>query len=110
MFAIDDQTGNVMTTAAVFVITAAILYLARGVVFILLLSLLFAYLLEPVVTFIQRHSRLGGNSRSWAIAQMYLAGFLVLGGPGIRIRSASRQANEEPECRPSPTIGGTLRR
>jgi len=82
MLSIDDRAGNVMTTVALFVIAASILYLARGAFFILLLSLLFAYLLEPAVTFLQRHSRLGRKNRTWAIAQVYLAAFLVLGGLG----------------------------
>lgn len=38
---------------------AAILYEARRALFVLILSLLFAYLLEPAVTFLQQHSRLG---------------------------------------------------
>jgi predicted PurR-regulated permease PerM len=82
MLSIDDRAGNVMTTVALFVTAASILYLARGAFFILLLSLLFAYLLEPAVTFLQRHSRLGRKNRTWAIAQVYLAAFLVLGGLG----------------------------
>jgi predicted PurR-regulated permease PerM len=82
MLSIDDRAGNVITTVALFVIAASILYLARGAFFILLLSLLFAYLLEPAVTFLQRHSRLGRKNRTWAIAQVYLAAFLVLGGLG----------------------------
>jgi predicted PurR-regulated permease PerM len=84
MLSIDDRAGNVMTTVAVFVIAAAILYLARGVLFILLLSLLFAYLLEPAVALIQRHSWLGGKgkSRSGAIVKVYVAGLLILGSLG----------------------------
>jgi len=82
MLSIDDRAGNVMTTVAVFVIAASILYLARGSFFILILSLLFAYLLEPAVTFAQRHSRLGRQNRTWAIAQVYLAAFVVLGSLG----------------------------
>ena len=79
MFAIDDRTGNVVTTAALFLIAASVLYLARGAFFVLLLSLFFAYLLEPAVTLVQQHSRLGRNNRTWAIAQVYLIGTLVLG-------------------------------
>lgn len=82
MLAIDDRAGNVMTTVAVFVAAAVIVYLARGAFFILLLSLLFAYLLEPAVQFIERRSRPGRQNRSWAIAQVYLAGLLVLGSLG----------------------------
>ena len=56
--------------------------MARGAFLILFLSLLFAYLLEPVVTWIQHHSRLGQGNPTWAIAQVYLVGTLVLGGLG----------------------------
>src|SRR6516164_1028399 len=82
MFSIDDRVGNVMTTVAVFLMAATILYLARGAFFMLLLSLLFAYLLEPPVTLVQEYSRLGRKNRTWAIAQVYLVGLLVLGGLG----------------------------
>jgi|SRR5271157_602691 len=79
MFRIDDRTGNVVTTVALFVIAAAILYIARGAFLILLLSVLFAYLLEPLVTWIERHSRLGRKNRTWAIVEVYLIATLVLG-------------------------------
>ena len=82
MFSIDDRTGNVVTTVALFLGVGAVLYLARSAFFILLLSLLFAYLLEPAVTFVQQNSRLGRKNRSWAIAQVYLIGTIVLGGVG----------------------------
>jgi len=82
MLSLDDRAGNVMTTVTVFVIAVVILYLARGAFLILLLSVLFAYLLEPAVTWIQQHSRLGQLNRTWAIAQVYLIGFLILGSFG----------------------------
>jgi predicted PurR-regulated permease PerM len=82
MFSLDDRAGNVVTTVALFMAAGTILYLARGAFLILLLSLLFAYLLEPAVTWLQRHSRLGQQNRTWAIAQVYLIGTLVLGSLG----------------------------
>jgi predicted PurR-regulated permease PerM len=82
MFAIDDHTGNVVTTVALFVIVASVLYLARGAFFVLLLSLLFAYLLEPAVALVQRHLRQGKNNRTWAIVVVYLIGTLVVGTLG----------------------------
>jgi predicted PurR-regulated permease PerM len=85
MFSIDDRAGNVVTTVALFLAAASILYLARGAFFILLLSLLFAYLLEPVVMLVQQHSRLGHKNRTWAIAQVYLIGILVLGTLGYEV-------------------------
>jgi predicted PurR-regulated permease PerM len=78
MFSIDDRTGNVMITVALFLIAAAIVYLARGAFFILLLSLLFAYLVEPAVKLAEQHTRLGQKSRAWAIVQVYLVGLVAL--------------------------------
>jgi predicted PurR-regulated permease PerM len=82
MLSLDDRAGNVVTTVAIFMAVAAVLYLARGAFLILLLSLFFAYLLEPAVTWVQNHSRLGKNNRTYAIAQVYLIGTLVLGSLG----------------------------
>src|SRR5271169_2421173 len=84
MFSFDDRAGNVVTTVAVFMVAMMILYLARGAFLVLLLSLLFAYLIEPAVTWVQNHSRLGRKSRTWAIAQVYLIGALVLGSLGYK--------------------------
>lgn len=79
MFSLDDRTGNIVTTAALFAVGALILYMARGAFFILLLSLFFAYLLEPAVALVQRCSLLGveiarGRSRrfTWS-AYLWLA-------------------------------------
>jgi predicted PurR-regulated permease PerM len=79
MFSLDHHAGNVVTTVALFMIAATILYMAWGAFLVLLLSLFFAYLLEPAVTWVQQHSRLGQKNRTWAIAQVYLIGTLVLG-------------------------------
>ena len=98
MFSLDDRAGNVITTVAIFVIAATILYIARGAFLILLLSLLFAYLLEPAVTWVQQHSRLGRKNRTWAIAQVYLIGILVLGSVGYKLGPRRCGANKEPEC------------
>lgn len=53
--------------------------LSAWCLFILLLSLLFAYLLEPAVAFLQQRSGLGKHHRSWAIAEVYLIGTILLG-------------------------------
>src|SRR5258708_18978902 len=80
MFSLDDRAGNAVTTVALFMVAVTVLYMARGAFLILLLSLLFAYLLEPAVTLVQQHSWLGQKNRTWAIAQVYLIGTLVVGG------------------------------
>src|SRR5271169_677230 len=84
MFAIDDRTGNAVTTVALFLIVAGVLYRARGAFFVLLLSLLFAYLLEPAVMFVQRHLHQGKDNRTWAIAVVYLIGTLVAAVSGYK--------------------------
>jgi predicted PurR-regulated permease PerM len=88
MLSIDDRTGNVVTTVALFLLAAAVLYLARNAFFILLLSLLFAYLLEPLVTLAEHNTRLGRRNRTWAIAQVYVAGFALIGGAGYKLGPA----------------------
>jgi predicted PurR-regulated permease PerM len=95
MFSLDDRTGNVITTVGVFMIAAAIIYIARGALLIFVLSILFAYLLEPAVALIQRHSRLGQKNRTWAIVQVYLAGILVFGVMGFKLgpRLATQMRN-----------------
>jgi predicted PurR-regulated permease PerM len=85
MFSLDDRTGNVLTTVTIFSLAAAILYSARGSLFILLLSLFFAHLLEPAVGLVQRHSRLGRKNRAWAIAQVYLIGTLLVAALGFEL-------------------------
>ena len=84
MFSIDDRTGNIVTTVALFLIGAAVLYLARKAFLILVISLLFADLLEPIVAVVQRHLRLGEKNRAWAIAVVYLIGTLILGTLGYQ--------------------------
>jgi predicted PurR-regulated permease PerM len=85
MFSIDDRAGNVMTTIILFSAAGVVLYLARGAFLILLLSIFFAYLLEPAVSFIERHSRLGRGNRSWAIVQVYAIGVVLAAGIGYAL-------------------------
>jgi predicted PurR-regulated permease PerM len=82
VFSLDDRAGNVVTTVALFLLAAAVLYIARGAFLILLLSLFFAYLIEPAVALVQERSPLFRKNRTSAIAQVYVIGTLVLGGLG----------------------------
>jgi len=87
MFSLDNRAGNVITTVALFVIAATLLYLARGAFLILLLSILFALLLEPAVSWVQQHSPLGRKNRTLAIAQVCVIGTLLLGTLGYEFGS-----------------------
>jgi len=113
MFSIDDRAGNVVTTVAVFMGAAVILYLAREAFLVLLLSLLFAYLIEPAVSWMQNHSWLGRKNRTWAIARVYLFGALVLGSLGFKFgpRVAAQLKNLSsavPEILQGPSSGRTV--
>ena len=80
MLALDDRTGNVLTTVAAFLTVAAIVYFARGTFFILLVALLLSYLLDPVISWVERHQPVGRAPRTWAIAEVYVVGTAVIGG------------------------------
>ena len=60
----DRRTVNVLCTILLFTVVLAIVYVARGVLVIFTFSILFAYLIDPVVRFLQRHSFISGNSEA----------------------------------------------
>ena len=52
----DRRTSNVLLTILFFAFVLTIMYVARGVIIIFCFAILFAYLIDPVVRFLQRHS------------------------------------------------------
>lgn len=91
MLNLDERTGNVLTTVALFVSVAAVVFAARSTLTVFVLALLLAYLLEPLVGTVQSWlpSRSGG--RVAAIALVYLAGLLLVVGAGFSIAPAVAQ-------------------
>lgn len=78
---IDKRTISVLTTILLFIAAGAFIYGASRVIIVFLLAVLFAYLLEPLVSAAQRWSRLSRGSRSLAILEVYAvlcAGLAVL--------------------------------
>ncbi|HEY1468190.1 MAG TPA: AI-2E family transporter [Candidatus Acidoferrum sp.] len=73
----DPRTARVLTTSFVFALVLAIVYAARGVIIVFVFAILFAYLIDPVVRFLQRHSLFFKNLRGPHIWEAYL-GFLIL--------------------------------
>jgi predicted PurR-regulated permease PerM len=49
-----------------------------------LLSLLFAYLLDPALTWVQQHAGLRPKDRAWATALVYLVGTSIIGGAAYK--------------------------
>ena len=74
----DRRTVKVLATALVFALVVAIVYLARVVIVIFLFSILFAYLIDPFVRFLQHHSLFFKNLRGPHITEAYLACIILV--------------------------------
>src|SRR5215475_2950754 len=75
----DRRTLNVLMTTLLFALVLAIVYVARAVIVIFAFSILFAYLINPIVTFLQKHSLFFKNLRGPHVAEAYLALLILLG-------------------------------
>jgi len=69
----DRRTASVSLTILLFVIILAAVYVARTVIVIFAFSILFAYLINPIVRFLQRHSLFFKNLRGPHVLEAYLA-------------------------------------
>ena len=67
----DSRTARALTTVFVFVVAAWFIYKVRSTLVLVLFSVFFAYLLEPVVLRIER-SPIGRHSRGLAILETYV--------------------------------------
>jgi predicted PurR-regulated permease PerM len=73
----DRKTVDVLLTTLLFTAVLGIAYMARAVLITFGFSILFAYLIDPVVSFLDRHSLLRRKARGMHIAEAYV-GLLVL--------------------------------
>src|ERR1043166_2109058 len=91
----DRRTASVLNTIVLFALVAGFIYGARRILVVFLFAVLFAYLLEPLVSLVQRRSSLSRGSRSFAILQVYLILLLiiigVLWGIGPRVADEGRK-------------------
>jgi predicted PurR-regulated permease PerM len=74
----DRRTANVLLTILLFAVVLAIVYVARSVIVIFAFSILFAYLINPVVRFLQRHSLFFKNLRGPHVLEAYLALLILI--------------------------------
>jgi predicted PurR-regulated permease PerM len=79
MLALDRRTGQILTTVTVYVAIAGAVYLAHQILAALLLALLFAYLVEPLVGWLECRFRAIPHPRAIAISTVYLGAALILG-------------------------------
>src|SRR4029077_10100807 len=73
----DRRTACVLLTILLFALALAIVYVARAVIVIFAFSILFAYLINPIVRFLQRHSLFFRNLRGPHVLEAYLAIIVV---------------------------------
>src|SRR3954466_7577240 len=76
---IDRRTVDVLLTILFFAVVCAAVYGARRIILIFVFAIFFAYLINPVVKRLQRHSLFFRNLRGPAVVEVYLA-FLILMG------------------------------
>ena len=88
MLRLDERTANVLTTAVLFAAVIGAVYAARVTVVVLVLALLFAYLLEPAVSWVQSALPAKHRSRPAAIAIVYLLTIAVVAGCGFAFAPA----------------------
>lgn len=85
----DQHTASVLVTILIFMGAGAFIYGARNILIVFLLAILFAYLLEPMVSSLAHWRKVSTGSRAIAIAEVYvivgaaLAVILILIGPRI---------------------------
>ena len=74
----DRKTANALLTILIFAVVLAIIYVARTVIIIFAFAILFAYLINPIVRFLQRHSLLFRNLRGPHVLEAYVAIIAVI--------------------------------
>lgn len=105
----DRRTADVLLTILLFALVLAIFYVARGVIIIFTFAILFAYLINPVVRFLQRHSLFFKNLRGPHVLEAYLALLilivLVVHGLGL-FGTTAKLLKEGPALADGPATGG----
>jgi predicted PurR-regulated permease PerM len=97
----ERRTTSVLVTILLFAILCAFAFSARRVILLFVLSIFFAYLINPAVRFLEHHSLLFRNLRGFAVTEVYV-GIVVLIGLGLYtfapalIRNTGRAADEIP--------------
>lgn len=76
---LDLRTARVVITLILFGVAAALLYSARRTLAVFLFAILFSYLLDPAVAWVQHVSPFSKEKRVLAIVQVYVALAIMLG-------------------------------
>jgi len=74
----DGRTANVVLTTLFIAGLCAAAYCARRIILIFIFAIFFAYLIDPVVKFLQRHSLFFRNLRGPAVVEVYVSIVILL--------------------------------
>jgi predicted PurR-regulated permease PerM len=78
----ERRTADVLLTILLFAVVCAAVYSARRIILIFVLAIFFAYLIDPVVKFLQRHSLFFRNLRGPAVVEVYLVFVILIAAVG----------------------------
>lgn len=78
----DRRTANILLTALLIAGLCVAVYYARRIILIFVFAIFFAYLIDPVVKFLQRHSLFFKSLRGPAVVEVYLAFLIVIAFAG----------------------------
>ncbi len=78
----DRRTLDILLTTLLFAVVLVTVYVARGVLLIFAFAILLAYLIDPVVRFLQGHALFFRNLRGPHVLEAYLAFLLFLAFAG----------------------------
>ena len=97
----ERRTTGVLLTILIFVTACGIAYAARRVILLFVLSVFFAYLLNPAVELLQHRSLFFRNVRGAAVTRVYIAILILLAvvaytfGPAV-IRRTAKAVDQVP--------------
>jgi predicted PurR-regulated permease PerM len=92
----DRRTLNVLLTTLLFAVVLATVYVAREVLIVFAFAILLAYLIDPVVRFLQSHDApFFRNLRGPHVVEVYLAFLLCLGFLGHALAPRLTGANSK---------------
>lgn len=72
MAILDERTTAVARTVAIFAVIALFVWGARDVILAFIFAIFFAYIFEPLVSWLQAKQKISRGSRGLAIAEVYL--------------------------------------
>lgn len=80
----EQRTADILLTILLFAVVCSALYSARRILLVFVFAILFAYLIDPVVKFLQGHSLFFRNLRGPAVVEVYVAFVLLIALLGYR--------------------------